>query len=50
MKTYRRGQWDKYQHQPSGMHVEGKDEGKREYKREKDARREGDQKMKRKTL
>ena len=34
-KTYGRGWWDKYQHQPSGKHMKGKGEEKGEYKKEK---------------
>ena len=49
-ETYERGWWDKYQHQPTGMHVKGKGEGKREYKREKMHGEKGIEKLKRKKL
>jgi len=35
IKTSGRCWWDKYQHQLSGLHVEGKDERGRDYKRRK---------------
>ena len=49
-ETCGRGWWDKYQHQPAGMHVEGKGEGKREYEREKMQGEKGVEKLKRKKL
>ena len=37
--------WDKYQDQPSGLHVEGRDEKGKVYKKKKEAMREGDREI-----
>ena len=45
LKILGKGWWDKDEDQPSGLHVEGRDENGKEYKRREGAMREGDREI-----